>query len=200
MNTFKKNIAKYLAEFIIVLVGVFFAILLGNWNTNQSNENLRQKLLTSIAIELEENKKRLDQAIEYHTAFILTLDSLWVHSEKSTLQKPFFEKQGFRQIPNWKGVGIPVLQKTYYETAVVSNIFPDMKFDLLSSITKMYEDITIHNAGREKIINQMYKFNSETKFIDVLLTIEIIRGDVLQFEKHVSNECEKTFKLIRENN
>ena len=68
----------------------------------------------------------------------------------------------------------------------------------LEQISDVYNQITNYNAIREKIFSRMYNINSDTKLIDVLLIIEIIRGDVMGFEKDLSEVCQKTIDLIKE--
>ena len=198
MKINKTDLWRYAIELVIVMVGVFLGILVSDWNEGRNHERLKQTLLSNMVAELETNKLRLDNAYEYHSKSFSILDSLWKSWDQSTLIKPFFEGRGFMQIPNWKGIGIPLLKKSSYESAVISNIFPDMNPKLLEQISNIYDDITIYTSGREKIVDRMYNINSNTKLMDVFLIIEIIRGDILSSEKYLSNKCEKTIKLIKE--
>jgi len=140
----------------------------------------------------------MDYSITYHTAFSSVLDSLWQHSDQSRLYQNFFEKHGFSQLPEWQGIGTSTMQRLAYESAVISNVFPEMEPKLLEQISRIYQQLGIYNAIREKLLSRLYNIDSDIKLVDVLLILEIACGETFGFEKQLAADCQSTLDLIRE--
>jgi hypothetical protein len=192
----KTEIIKYGIELFIVMIGVFLGMLASEWNTNRSQELLLQTSLSNISLELETNENYLKNSLRYHEKINEILDSIWKIIDKAKLYKNFMEVHGFSQIPNWKGIGMRTMQNSSYESAIIGKAFVNMNPTILEKISKIYSDFSTYNSTKEKITDKIININSETKLIDVLLTIEIMRSDIMNYEKYLKDECEKTLVLI----
>ncbi|MBZ0200390.1 MAG: hypothetical protein K8H86_11020, partial [Ignavibacteriaceae bacterium] len=152
--------------------------------------------ILNISNELEQNSNKLLYSIDYHKILEKSIDSIWANTPQKDLNKKLLENKGFSQIPNWKGIGLSKLNTSSYNSALISNIFPGMQPDIVESVSKTYQDIEIYNSIREKILNRFYNIDSNTKYIDVLLIIEIIKGDVIDFENKLHKEITNLTKLL----
>lgn len=193
----KAQFFQYTIELLIVMAGVFMGMLLSDWNSNRNQEKLRQAVLVNMVAEIEQNQAELKKAVEYHRTLMTMMDSLWQHTGKEALGKPFIDGHGFAQIPHWRGLGVKNLGNSVYEAALLSNIFPGMKPALLERISQTYKMISSYNAIGEKLLDRLLGITAETKYMDVLLTIEIIREDILGFEQVLLRECQQTIDAIK---
>ncbi len=61
---------------------------------------------------------------------------------------------------------------------------------MLTGLSRIYREIDGYNQVGRKLQDRLFDINSQTKFIDVLLTIEIVRGDILGYEKYIKTQLE----------
>jgi hypothetical protein len=186
----KSEVIRYGIELLIVMCGVFMGIMAGEWNSDRHLNQQRKLIMTNLKSEIKQNAAQLDRAIKYHTKIAATLDSLWLSSDQKQLAQLFLDGRGFNQIPGWHGLGVSILENSVYESARISDVFSGMELPMLTGLSRIYREIDGYNQVGRKLQDRLFDINSQTKFIDVLLTIEIVRGDILGYEKYIKTQLE----------
>ena len=197
----KKNIFKYLIEFLIVAFGVF----LGSYanerqNEKKSNRN-KEKAIENIISELENNKEKLENTIEYHQSIKIYFDSIIPTIPEETYKELFIKNKGFEyyKYKAWKGKGFAEFEITAFETAKMSGTLQNMDIQLLQNISYIYNQIEIVSDFEKMISNRMTKVGYDTKILDVMMSIGVITGDNLLMEKRLIKKIEKSIINIKMN-
>lgn len=194
----KHKIWEYIIQIVIVIFGVFLGMMLNDWNNDQKDNNRQKVFLSHIAKELDGHKNQLDQVIPYHESITQVVDSVLSNSTKEELKKPFIWNDAWGQIPKWQGLKLFPLRTPTYESAKFSEVLAGMDSELLESITGYYESVNSYNALCNGISGKILDINSQTEYVDALLLIMIIKGDVLGTEKGIrANTDSLTQKIER---
>jgi hypothetical protein len=62
---------KYaIGEILLVVIGILIALQINNWNTERQNENIRNSFLMKIDLELDYNKRRLNNLSEIYDGIL----------------------------------------------------------------------------------------------------------------------------------
>ena len=198
MKKNKKNIIKYLIEFLIVACGVFLGIYANERGNEKIVNTNKEKAIKNIIKELENNKKNLLNSIEYHQIIKVNLDSIIQTIPKETYLETYFKNNKFKfnKIKSWKGVRFAELDNTAFEVSKMSGTLQNMDIELIQEISKIYKKSKVLSEFQKSIHNRMINLNSETKTIDVIGSISIVTGDNLGMEKQLLIQLEQTIKKI----
>ena len=166
----KKNITKYLIEFLIVAFGVF----LGSYANEKQNENKvnknKEKAIENIISELEYNKEKLEKVIEHHKKLKVYFDSIVPTIPKESYKERYFESKRFKyfKAKEWKGFNFANFESTAFETAKMSGTLQNMDIQLLQEISYIYNQIKYLENIDKKILDRMYEGDYERKLFDVI--------------------------------
>jgi hypothetical protein len=106
-------------------------------------------------------------------------------------------------LPGWKGLGTAYPETIIYESAKISGVFQELNITTIKRIASIYKGLEMYSKFSQSQLDQLLAINSETKVIDVYRLIELIKFDMLNFEKALLNELKlsvKELKEIKENN
>ena len=78
-----ENLGKYLREISIVVIGVAITLSAGYWITNRNEKRDMALYLNTIKLELEENKKNINETIERVQSSVKYSNYLRSHDKKS---------------------------------------------------------------------------------------------------------------------
>lgn len=186
----KSKVWEYFIQIIIVIFGVFLGMLLTEWNADRKEENQRNAVLNQILNEIIDHKTKLDVNIPYHEVLTATTDSILRARTISDLKTPFLENGGWQGIPGWQGIKLFQLHTSGFESAKLSNTLSGMKGERLEAITTYYESVELYNNYVEKVTERIFNINVSTPTIDVLILIQILKGDILGMEKSLKISAE----------
>ncbi|WP_420582112.1 hypothetical protein [Reichenbachiella sp.] len=189
----KHKIWEYLIQITIVIFGVFLGMMLNEWNSDRKASNEQKFALEQILIEIEEHGNWLENTIPYHDTITHVVDSIVKNSDQNTLMRPFLINGGWRQIPKWKGTQIYPLHASAYESAKISNVLTNMDSELLGQISAYYEDIDLYNQFCHHITATIFNTTSNTKFIDSMVIIRLLKEDLMSHE----NTIQKTGSQLK---
>ena len=195
----KKNIIKYLVEFLIVAFGVF----LGSYANEKQNEKKinknKEKAIENIISELENNKEKLNNAIDYHQVLRVYFDSIVSTIPKKSFKENYFESGKFRysNTKEWNGFGFAEFESTAFETAKMNGTLQNMDIQLLQEISYIYNRIKHLENLDKKISESMYEGDYNTKVYDVLGKFSLIIGDNFISEKNLKKKLEESIKKIK---
>jgi len=197
----KKDIIKYLIEFLIVAFGVF----LGSYANEKQNEKKinknNEKAIENIISELENNKEKLNNAIEYHKVLKVYFDSIMATIPKKSLKENYIESGKFRyfKAKEWKGFGFAEFESTAFETAKMSGTLQNMNIQSLQEISYIYNQIKSLEILDKKITESMYEGDYNMTIFDMIGKIALIVGDNFNKEKRIIKDLEKSIKNIKTN-
>ena len=197
----KKNIIKYLIEFLIVAFGVF----LGSYANEKQNERKinrnKEKAIENIISELENNKEKLENAIEYHKVLNVYFDSIVTTIPKKSLKENYIESGKFRytNAKEWEGIGFATLESTAFETAKMSGTLQNMNIQSLQEISHIYNRINSLEILDKKITESMYEGDYNMTIFDVIIKFSPIIGDNLNKEKYLKKRLEESIKILKTN-
>ena len=63
-SKFKKYLLYAIGEIILVVIGILIALQINNWSETQKRNNEEQKLLTALIKDFNENKTRIEEALD----------------------------------------------------------------------------------------------------------------------------------------
>ncbi|MEF3078646.1 hypothetical protein [Winogradskyella poriferorum] len=195
----KKNLIKYLIEFVIVAFGVFLGIYLNNKETDKKSDLNQNKAIENIINELENNNKSLKSTISYHELIKTSLDSLFKTIPDEALSETYFENKKFKfiYIKNWSGNGFTEFDDTAFEVSKMSGTLQSMDIDLIQEISKIYKKLNSQSNFQNSINNRMANINSQSTTYDAIGNVILLTGDNLGMEKSLSTELENSIETIK---
>ncbi len=190
---FKKTIAKILLDLIPVAVGVYIGILGSNWNENQKTIEFKDHTIERIRKEIEKNKSLILEVKDYHIMVNEKIKKMpRIESYKDTISLHF-----------WRGLRIPRLQKSAYQTAMQTGIIGEIEIALLEKINEVYLQIDLYNQFRNTASQGLYandfsdikSFNKIASFLGVtMVDLYYLENEIIEKFKTCLSEMDKTNK------
>jgi sensor domain CHASE-containing protein len=85
----KNKTGKYLkyaiGEIILVFIGILIALQVNNWNENQTEIKQQNVILANLNLELNNNLKNLNTAIEFSETYINSSENLLLSMNNLTI-------------------------------------------------------------------------------------------------------------------
>lgn len=178
----KSKFWEYFVQIIIVIFGVFLGMLLTEWNTDRKEENQRRAILSQIGNEIKDHNAKLEAVIPYHKSLTNSTDSILRSTALEQLKAPFLENGGWSKIPGWKGIKLFRLHTSGFESAKLSNTLSGMDGGQLDAITSYYESVEVYNQYVDQVTERIFNISISTTTVDVLILIQILKGDILGME------------------
>lgn len=196
----KKDLFKYLIEFVIVAFGVFLGIYLNGRGDDQQVTEQKQKALENILSELEHNREALQIAIKYHELIKVNFDSLMKTIPVETYQQPYFANKAFKYvyIKGWGGYGFADFEDTAFEVAKMSGALQNMDIDLIQAISGIYKKLDAQNSLQNTLQNRMFQVSSASTTYDVIGNVALLTGDNLGMEKGLLAALDERIVAIKE--
>ena len=137
--TFKisQRISDHLIEAILIFTSVFFAFWLTEYRESRNEAATIEISLQHVASEMKYNHKRAESIFRYHTNLIKEIDSLRQQDETA------WKKLSGEDLSSWKGLQMPMLRSTAYQTFLNSNIIDNVEFELAKSLADIYNSQSI---------------------------------------------------------
>jgi hypothetical protein len=175
----ENNTAKYLkyafGEILLVVIGILVALWINNWNeTNKIEANTKQTL-ERIKNEILANQKKIDLVNSYHLMVKDTLEN--IHLPKT-------DEETKSALSFWKGLNIPRLQESSFQTAIQTGISKDMDVDLLESLNELYTFQETYNEFGKTASSALYDkdFSSVNNFKQIAVFLHMVMSDLYYFE------------------
>lgn len=204
MKLFKNNYAKYISEALIVAFGVVLGLFLSEWNGQRKTDNNVENTLVYITNEIESNVVKFENAINYHELIAYEFDSITASLEDKDLEALYYTNTKFKHfdLPGWKGLGTATPETIIYESAKISGIFQELNITTIKRIASIYKGLELYSKFSQSQLDQLLAINSQTKVLDVYKLIELMKFDMLNFEKSLLKElnvCINELREIKEN-
>ena len=184
MKNNKIAIFKYFIEFLIVAFGVFLGTYISGIQSDKKLNKEKVRAMNFIIEELQTNLENIRKAAKYHHSLAPVIDSIRESvSEKNAMQL-YIGNKNFQhnKIPGWKGINLPELDHTAFESARLSGILTEFDIETIRTISRIYNWMDIYSDFGNKVLNKMIDTDSQTKVIDVLIILDVMTKDIVQFE------------------
>jgi hypothetical protein len=182
-----KRVFKYLIEFLIVAFGVFLGVYASEIQNEKKIKIEKEKSISYIIEELENNKNRLEESIKYHKLIKIEIDSIVKTLNDKDLFTTYIGNKSFQhnKIKGWSGVRIANLDNTAFEAAKISGIIKEYDIKFIQNISKIYKHQETYSEFGNSVLSKMINLNSSTKVVDMLSSIELMANDLLNYEKAI---------------
>lgn len=174
----KKKFGYFVLEIIPVMIGVFLGFMVSNWAESRKKTSQKKVLTTNIISEITENKKKIENVIEYHA---MLRDSSRYYSNNF---------QSGQSINFFSGVSTASLTSSAFETGIQTGLINEFSLDELREINELYtrqhsyENLT--NILFTGVINVMINWDNDDvgnqkllEFLSMSMTDFVIQENLL---------------------
>ncbi len=191
-----EQIIWMLSQLIPVAIGVFLGIIASEWNSARKQRAAQKEFLQNLSLEIESNKKKIQQSMAYHKIIKQDADSVKKVLSKEVLSNGFWASGGWRLIPHWRGTQVPALQSSVYQTGIIGNTLSGLDFTTINSIAQTYNQQDEYKLISSKLFREkIWNLNKETT--DELLGQFGWLHDVIYNEQILIQEYERSLKHIQ---
>ena len=172
----KKKIFELLFQIIPVMIGVYLGFLVSNWSEGKQRKAESQKLVDNMLVEINQNKTRVKQVLDYHQMLRDSSRAI-LQSNAKLVQPDYFE--GTRRIR---------LANSAYNTGIQTGIINELSIDKIEIINKVYtfqNDYNQYgNMMMASLINQDFSdqegdLKKIVRFLSVTMTDLVIKENDL---------------------
>ena len=114
-------------ETVSIMIGILLALGVNEWRDERQNDQIVQKSIHNIIIEIENNRASLEQIIPYHQSCKLSI-------EPGKNKEP--NPNDFLSV--WKGLNPPKLYQSAYESAKAVKAMTLMDYESSNAISQVY--------------------------------------------------------------
>lgn len=168
---------------IPVILGILIALLISNWQEDAQDRRFVKKILSSVSLELNDNRSEIEKALSEHRAFVDTVKKYLQYPEVS-IGQIISMTDGFRMIN---------IKNTSWKTFLGSNLelidYPTIS--LLSSIDESKQNM---HFQEEKLVDFIYNNLTAKDTLKKSLLILMI-SDLISLEQGLLDLHNEYFKL-----
>lgn len=155
-----KHFLIMFTQLIPVAVGVYLGIIASDWNTERKQKAAQKEFLNNLYLEMLSNKIKVEKAVAYHESIKTTAHGLQNSLSQEILNKGFWSAGGFKMLTNWKGVQVPMLESSVYQTGILGNTLSGLDFKTVNTIAQIYN------------FQEEYKPLSQKLFADRIINVK----------------------------
>jgi hypothetical protein len=135
-----QSLKKYFFEGILIVFSVLFALFIDNYAQRLKVEKQKQLAIERIKLELSQNQKIAKGWLVHHGKILERIKDLMKLPDDS-LRKEFSKDNylTFELLTDGKSFNNDLLSSTAWETAKSTGIIEEFDFELIESLTLMYE-------------------------------------------------------------
>lgn len=174
-----KLLKEFVKEILIIIIGVFIALIINNHIQEKRNHSFVQKSLSLIEQEQNENLLRLQNVIESHEKFIETFKNE-VKNEDLTIGDVVLKSGGF---------SIPQISLTAWDK-LLSNHLELVEYDYIKHLSRIEQQVIfledIKSRLGEVVYRSLGKSDPESKEIVLSLIKDLERAEVNLVERYES--------------
>lgn len=187
-----------LNQFIPVVLGVYLGIVASNWNENRTKKAEQKEFIQNLYLEVEANQTKIKEAMAYRQAIFSSARKVRQELDQNILQANFWSVGHWNLLPEWKGIHVPTLESSVYQSGVMGNTLSGLDFQLINSIARVYNQQEDYQMWVERLIlDKVSQFGSEIKTVEALGSIERWH-DVINKEKELLHQYEQTLRVLNE--
>ena len=131
-------------ESVVIMLSVLLGFTLNGWRQSASEQETVDAALQSIAAEARQNRNEMKRHLPYYRTMRDTLRQLAQQRGDSTNLQP-------SEIPGYRGVQIPLLRGSAFETARSTGALSNMEFHLADAVSSTYDYQRTYNGYLDKL-------------------------------------------------
>ncbi|MEM7575341.1 MAG: hypothetical protein AAF433_20710 [Bacteroidota bacterium] len=195
---FGKTLGQLLFQLIPVAVGVYIGILAGNWNDARHAKATQNQFLKTLCLELDENRKLLEGAAEYHEILGQRIDSIREIASEDDMNLSVLGSGSFGSfIEGWRGIMIPSLERSIYDTGILANALVGLDFATINRISKVYNLQESYRTFAAPILERLLNMDLNTTRKEALLILSFITTDLNQMEFSLIQSYEQLMEYLK---
>jgi hypothetical protein len=194
----KKTIGQMAGELLLVAVGVYLGIVSSNYNEERKEVRRQGEFLQTLALEIAANKQKLQRALAYREKIFSTTTLLRKRLPPDTLRARFWAVGGFQLIEGWQGVTIPSLEKSVYESGLITNTLSGLDFKTINAIAQVYSSQEEYKElARLFITDKIIGMDEEITTQQMLNTMQWW-WDVISIERDLSKKYQVALTQLKQ--
>jgi hypothetical protein len=116
-------------ESALIVVSILVALGLDEWREERQDDEIIRHSLTSFAIEIQQNKDRVDEAAPFSEGLKSVLESHYVEDDIASVDEFVTMLESYSPV---------VLYSTAWETALATGALAKMDYELVSALSQTY--------------------------------------------------------------
>jgi hypothetical protein len=186
---FSSYLLYALGEVLLIVVGIVIALQLQNWNEANKTKEATQLTIDRIKKEILSNQKKIEQVYNYHKMVSDTLQKI---------KTPKTEEEVDSALSFWRGLRIPRLQESSFQTAIQTGVSKDIDIDLLESLNTLYTFQSSYNDFSKTASQGLYNkdFSDVKNFKRIAIFINMTMVDLYYFESDLNRLFQKCLQKI----
>ncbi|MFD2568481.1 DUF6090 family protein [Pseudotenacibaculum haliotis] len=186
---FSSYLLYALGEVLLIVVGIVIALQLQNWNEANKTTEATQLTIDRIKKEILSNQKKIEQVYDYHKMVSDTLQKI---------KTPKTEEEVESALSFWRGLRIPRMQESSFQTAIQTGVSKNIDIDLLESLNTLYTFQSSYNDFSKTASQGLYNkdFSEVENFKKIAIFINMTMVDLYYFESDLNRLFQKCLHKI----
>ncbi len=186
---FSSYLLYALGEVLLIVVGIVIALQLQNWNEANKTTEATQLTIDRIKKEILSNQKKIKQVYDYHKMVSDTLQKI---------KTPKTEEEVESALSFWRGLRIPRMQESSFQTAIQTGVSKNIDIDLLESLNTLYTFQSSYNDFSKTASQGLYNkdFSEVENFKKIAIFINMTMVDLYYFESDLNRLFQKCLRKI----
>jgi len=189
-NKFSKYLIYSIGEIILVVIGILIALQVNNWKENQAEIKQQNLILTNLNLELNNNLKNLNTAIEFSETYmnssenlLLSMNNLATNKYKGERLDSLLSNFGFSK---WKrsNLNIKSLESSGSLNSVENNELKKLIYDWMNQIEEL-EILEKRSDYSFQYYIDYIKKNGSWREIDKYMLERVQGSHILQSNDHL---------------
>lgn len=151
----KNALKKILLDMIPIVLGILIALFISNWSKNKEDKTFISGVMSSVNMELIENKKSLVGMIESHNSLLDTL-SIYLDDESINIGETLNKTNGFQMAS---------IKNTAWKAFINTNMNL-VDYQTISELTNIAESKQTYNLQKEKTYDFLLQNVESTGYIE----------------------------------
>lgn len=186
-----------LGELVLVAVGVYAGIVASNYNEERKETRRQREFLQTLALEIAANEHKLQQALAYREKILTASNRLREGLSQDTLKARFWSVGGFQLLKHWQGVYIPPLEKSVYESGLISNTLSGLDFPTIHAIAQVYTYQDEYKEWTRMLItDKIVPMSQDVTTQQVLANLQPW-ADIMHTEKELIKKYQAALKQLK---
>jgi flagellar biosynthesis GTPase FlhF len=184
----RARIVDIIVQIIPVMIGVFLAFLVSDCSEETRIRQKRDQMVEMLTTEVSENKKKIEQVIDYHK-MLLDSTSYYAQPSRKLVGKPNF----------FKGVRTITLSHGAYQSALQTGLISELDLEQIQMINELYQSQEAYNNYNNMILEGLVTqdFVNPNQRDRVLRFLSVAMYDVVVKERDLLVAQKQVVELLR---
>lgn len=137
----------------------------------------------------------MEESLNYRNSIFFICKKVRKELDPEILEARFWSVGHWKHLPGWKGVKIPTLENSVYQSGIMTNALSGLDFKIINSIARSYNYQEEYKHWSErKILDKLDEMPSDVTTYEALNMIEPW-NDVIAVEQNLINQYDQTLEM-----